>query len=166
MLDKIIAYFGADDSDFQRKIKSMTASAKGMSENISRGVKLLEFGAVLGGVSKVIQGMKAASDYAKSLGDNATDAQKSAALWGEEFESFTNIVKDKGASLLGTLAGWGRSFGNLFRSEAEIAADALVEAGDTGSYFDLEDALVIQDSRLSQWMGNIYRRETTMVTAI
>ncbi len=153
MSGKITAHFGADVSEVEAKmlqavratkryeqavkaidgkkeIEGVTQRLDKANASMAKGMGLLKGGAVGMGISLVIGQMKSFADYAAQLGDKATAAQKSAATWGKEFESFGNSIKDAGASVLGTLAGWGRNIGDKFRDPIDKAYDDIAEASE------------------------------------
>lgn len=153
MAGKITATFGADVSEVEagmmratRATKAYERAVKGVdgakiggnltndlaksNEQIAKGINLLKGGAVGAGVGVLLGQMKSFAGYAKEMGDSATDAQKSAAKWGDELEKFTGTIKGAGASVLGTLAGWGRSIGDSFRDPMDKAYDDVAESSE------------------------------------
>ena len=153
MADKITTTFGADTAELEggmiRSVRyvdqlnksignlgkakgpeDLTASLARSNEQLAKGMNILRGGAVGAGVGALLAQMKSFSSYAKELGDNATDAQKSAAKWGEEFSKVGDAIKGAGASVLGTLAGWGRSIGDSFRDPLDREYDAVAESSE------------------------------------
>lgn len=154
MAGKITAKFGADVSDVEAKMMKATRATKAFAREVKavdgKGKKSLDFstqldrtnseigkatgllkgGALVAGVGMVIGQMAKFSQHAEELGDKATEAQKSAAAWGKEFEAFGNTIKGAGASVLGTLAGWGRSIGDKFRDPLDKAYDEVAESSE------------------------------------
>ena len=153
MADKITTTFGADTAELEggmiRSIRyvdnlnksignlgkakgpeDLTTSLARSNEQLAKGMNILRGGAVGAGVGALLGQMKSFASYAKELGDNATDAQKSAAKWGEEFSKVGDAIKGAGASVLGTLAGWGRSIGDSFRDPLDKEYDAVAESSE------------------------------------
>lgn len=153
MSEKITALFGADVSEVEAKMLVATRATKAyenavkgigkaapsgdltkslaqQNEQLAKSMNLLKGGAAAGGIAAVIGQMKSFAAYAKEMGDKASEAQKSAAAWGDEFAALGDTIKGAGASVLGTLAGWGRSVGNLFRDPLEIAADDVAKSSE------------------------------------
>jgi hypothetical protein len=153
MADKITTTFGADTAELEggmiRSVRyvdqlnksignlgkakgpeDLTASLARSNEQLAKGMNILRGGAVGAGVGALLGQMKSFASYAKELGDNATDAQKSAAKWGEEFSKVGDAIKGAGASVLGTLAGWGRSIGDSFRDPLDKEYDAVAESSE------------------------------------
>ena len=153
MADKITTTFGADTAELEggmiRSIRyvdnfnksignlgkakgpeDLTASLARSNEQLAKGMNILRGGAVGAGVGALLGQMKSFASYAKELGDNATNAQKSAAKWGEEFSKVGEAIKGAGASVLGTLAGWGRSIGDSFRDPLDKEYDAVAESSE------------------------------------
>jgi len=153
MADKITTTFGADTADLEggmiRSVRyvdqlnksignlgkskgpeDLTASLARSNEQLAKGMNILRGGAVGAGVGALLGQMKSFASYAKELGDNATEAQKSAAKWGEEFSKVGDAIKGAGASVLGTLAGWGRSIGDSFRDPLDKEYDAVAESSE------------------------------------
>lgn len=149
-MSKISARFGADTTEFEKKAfemqrrtdylkralekpssgAGMTESLAKSNEKLAKGLNLLKGGAAAAGISMVLGKMKDFSAYAKEMGDAATEAQKSAAKWGDELKAFSDTVSGWGASALGTLAGWGRNIGDFFRDPADKAYDDVAAASE------------------------------------
>jgi len=85
-------------------------------------------GAAVAGIKRLIGKMQSFAKSAGGMGDSASEAQKSAAKWGKEFDEFGKSVSRAGASILGTLAGWGREIGDKFRSPLERSYDAVADS--------------------------------------
>ena len=160
MASKITAQFGADVSEVEAKMMAVTRSANyykkavdsidgkkipdlttrlGRSnEQLAKGLNLLKGGAIVAGANMLIGFMKSWADHAKSMGKEATEAQKSAAKWGDELQSFKDSITSTLASGLGKLAGWGREIGDKFRSPLERSYDAVAES--SGKMADKQEA--------------------------
>ena len=153
MSGKITATFGADVSEVEAKMMQatratkayeravnaldgkksggdMTANLARQNEQIAKAMNILKGGAVGTGVAMLISQMKGFASAAEQMGDKASVAQKSAAQWGKEWDSFSSIFTQAGASVLGTLAGWGRSIGDVFRSPLEKSYDGVAESSE------------------------------------
>jgi len=152
-MSKITAMFGADVGELEAKMLTATRATKAyeravaavdgkkaggdftanlakQNEAIAKATNLLRGGAIGAGVGMIIGKMKEFASAAEAMGDKATVAQKSAAKWGKEFEEFAGSFTKAGASVLGTLAGWGRAFGDSFRSPMQKGYDAVAESSE------------------------------------
>lgn len=88
-MDKIVAMFGADDSEFQRKVKGMASSAGALGDKLSKSVKSVE-GIAKGGAAAVV--IKEIGGFFLNASENARIMRDELIKAGKEVPALVNAA--------------------------------------------------------------------------
>jgi hypothetical protein len=151
-MSSIKAKFGADVSEVEAKMLQATRATKAyeravkglekvdvkdatgkslaqMNQQFAKAQSVMKGGAIVGGVSSILNAFSALSQSAKELGSAASENQKAMASWGDSAKkaksAFSNFLSDA----VGSVVQFSRTWGGLRSAEVE-AGDAMVKASE------------------------------------
>jgi hypothetical protein len=100
-----------------------------MNQQFAKAQSVMKGGAIVGGVSSILNAFSALSQSAKELGSAASENQKAMASWGDSAKkaksAFSNFLSDA----VGSVVQFSRTWGGLRSAEVE-AGDAMVKASE------------------------------------
>jgi len=151
-MSSIKAKFGADVSEVEAKMLQATRATKAyeravkglagadikdaagknlaqMNEQFAKAQSLMKGGAIVGGVSSILNAFSALSQSAKELGSAASENQKAMASWGDSAKEVKNAFSNFLSDAVGSVVQFSRTWGGLRSAEVE-AGDAMVKASE------------------------------------
>lgn len=116
MLSDLFYSIGLDITD----LKTSAKATKEQADDIKRGFKNMGDIFVAGGITAAVVGFfSAAIDYASNLKGQVSDNIAATQRWAGAWKEFKEYILEKGAEIVGVLAGIGEKGGNIVRGVFE-----------------------------------------------